>query len=122
MARLSPTLPPSASSASRHDLPAAHQRDADVAEGGGDRRVRLVDRHLDALHAREGGKHRVGDAAGGGLDQPESLRGEGLRRAFDHLVVGDGVDHLVGARRRGEIDGQIEIDGEGLPDLGLVAP
>ena len=51
-------------------LARSHQGDADIAEGRGDRRVRLVDRHRDRLHAREGRQHRVGDPAGGGLDQP----------------------------------------------------
>ena len=41
-------------------------------------------------------------------------------RAFDHLVVGDGVHDLVRARGVGEIDLELEIDGEGLADLGLV--
>src|SRR5207249_1747191 len=41
-------------------------------------------------------------------------------RGLDHLVVADRMRKLVGARGRGQIDGEHEIELEGLADLGLV--
>ena len=65
-------------------------------------------------------EHRVGDGAGGGLDQPVAARAERLARRLHHQVVGDGVLELVAARRFGQIDVEHQIELEGLADLGLV--
>ncbi len=69
---------------------------------------------------REALKHRLGDGAGGGLDQPVAARAERFARRLHHHVVGDGVLELVAARGFGEIDIERQIELEGLPDLGLV--
>src|SRR5262249_13046224 len=45
---------------------------------------------------------------------------ERLARDLDHLVIAHGVRELVGARSRGEIDVEHDVEREGLPDLGLV--
>src|SRR3569623_2500502 len=41
-------------------------------------------------------------------------------RQGDDLVVGHRVGHLVAARRIGQVDGEFDVDGERLPDLGLM--
>ena len=63
------------------------------------------------------GQYRVGNAARRRFNQFEFLRTKRRAYALHHLVVGDRVHHLVGARRGGQIDRQREIDSEGLSDL-----
>src|ERR1700722_4445185 len=126
VARTSPTLPPSAMNPSaKVSAPAALwsralDDDADVVEGRGDRGMRLVHGDANAAHLRGGFQHRLGDGAGGGLDQAIAARAERFRRRLHHLVIGDGVLELVGVRGFGQIDIQYQIELEGLPDLGLV--
>src|SRR5215213_2401286 len=95
----SPTLPPSAISASAISLiaAAAQDRNPDVVEGGGDRGVRLVDGDADGGDLRETGEHGLGNGAGGGLHQAITPGPERLARNIDHLIVADGVGELVGA-------------------------
>src|SRR4051812_44702221 len=94
----SPTLPPSAISASAIalsfalSLALAPDRDADIVEGRGDRGVRLVDRDADRRHLAETFEHRIGHRAGRGLDQPVTLGAEGFARHHHHLIVAHGVD------------------------------
>src|SRR5262245_6417577 len=96
MARLFPTLPPSASSAS--GMAAPHKRHPNVAEGGCDRGVRLVYRDAHGSHAGKSREHRFGGSAGGSLDQAKALGTKRFAHAIDDLVVGDGIDDLVRAR------------------------
>src|SRR6516164_4749978 len=77
-------------------------------------------RHFRRVHARKRGEHRIDDTARCGFDQAEALAAERLGRAIDDLVVGNGVDHLVRAGCRGQIDFEVEIKRESLPHLGLV--
>src|SRR6187399_2263788 len=109
IARLFPTLPPSASSAS--GMAAPHKRNPDVAEGGRDRGVWLVYRDAHRSHAWKSRKHGVGRSTGGSLDQAKAL---GAKR-FAHAI-----DDLVGARRGREVDLEVKIDDKGLPHLGFV--
>ena len=83
-------------------------------------RVRLVHGDADAADRRKALQHRVGDRAGGGLDQPVAPRAKRLARDFDQLLVGHRVLELVAARGLGEIDVEQEIEPESLADLGLV--
>src|SRR5215470_8375889 len=100
MARLFPTLPPSASSASAMTAP--HERHADIAEGRGNRGVRLVDRDAHRAHARKSSKDGIRDPAGRGLDQTKTLAAEYLTHAIDHFVIRDRVHDLIrtGGRRK----------------------
>src|SRR5882672_4665447 len=118
VARTSPTLLPSASSASA--MAGARDGDADVRECGGDRRMRLVNRYPHRRHFCKAREDRIGDRAGGGLDQPIALGAERPARDLDDLVVADRVGELVGVRSGRKIDVEDEIELEGLPDLGLV--
>src|SRR3984957_16923768 len=109
VARTSPILPPSAMNASaKVSAPAALRSralddDTDVVEGGGDRGMRLVHGDANAAHLGIVLKHRLGDGAGGSLDQPIAARAERFRRRLHHLVIGDGVLELVAARGFGQI-------------------
>src|SRR5215510_9582988 len=105
VARASPTLPPSASTASV--MARAKDLDAHVAERRRDRSVRLVHRHAHAADARELPEQSVGDRAGGGFDQPVGPGAERLGR-------------LVGVARLGKVDVGREIERERLAHLGLV--
>ncbi len=123
MARLLPTLPPERQQRLGHDPPAVRLRTSVTptslkiaAIGACGLWIVTVTR----VHRRECRQHGVGDVAGGGFDQPETLRAEDLARAFDDLVVGHRVHDLVRMRGGGEINREFEIDGEALPDLGLV--
>src|SRR2546430_17616866 len=70
VARTSPTLPPSAISASAmRGLPRARQHHADVVEDRSDRRVRLVNGDLDGSDARKRRQYGVRHGAGGALQQ-----------------------------------------------------
>src|SRR5580704_7393957 len=86
VARTSPTLPPSAMNASaKASAPAALlaralDDDADIVEGSGDRRVRLVHGDANAAHLGVARQHRLGDGAGGRLDQSIAARAERFRR------------------------------------------
>src|SRR5215831_9814943 len=122
IARLFPTLPPSASSASAgfSAMAAPHQRDADIVECRGDRRMRFVNRDPHRTHAWEIRKHRIGHPAGGGLDQTIAFTAECFAHAIDDLIVGDCVDDFVGARRGGKLDLEIEIELERLSDFRLM--
>src|SRR6478672_1680403 len=91
--RLSPTLPPSASSASAMARP--HQSHANVVERGGYRRKRLVNRYPHGTHEWKIGKECVGNAPGSGFDQTEALRTERVARRADDLVIGHGIHDLV---------------------------
>src|SRR6202008_1189533 len=93
MARLFPTLPPSASSASAMTAP--HERHADIAERRGNRGVRLVDRDAHRAHARKSSKDGIGDPAGGGFDQTKTLAAECLAHTIDHFVKRPGFHDLV---------------------------
>src|SRR5580704_3287049 len=94
--------------------------DADVVEGRGDRGVRLVHGDADVAHLGVMLQHRLGDGAGGRLDQPIAAGAERLRRGLHHLVVGHSVLEHVAARGFGEIDIEHQIELKCLPDLGLV--
>src|SRR5579862_269368 len=94
--------------------------DADIGEGRGDRRVRLVHGDADAADLWELVEHRVGDRAGGGFDQAIAAGAECLTRRLHRRVVGHRVLELVGARGLGEVDVERQIEPEGLADLGLV--
>src|SRR6476469_3962543 len=118
MALLFPTFPPRASSAST--MATSHQRDTDIFERRGNRRVRFVDRDPHRAHARKIRQHGIGDAAGGRLDEAVSLAAEGFGRAIHDLVVGHRIDHLVRAGGGRQVDFKIEVEQEGLPHLGLV--
>src|SRR5262245_64292581 len=87
VSRAWPTLPPSARNASA--MTRARDGDADVVEGCGDRRMRLVHRHL---HRHDLGKrieHGVSNRAGGGFNEPMALCAERAARHLDHLVVAE---------------------------------
>src|SRR5262245_53380493 len=118
MARLFPTLPPSASSAST--MAAPHQRYADVVKFRSNRSMRLVDRDPHRADAMKSRKDGIGNAARGRLNQPIALSTEGFGDAFDDLVVRDGVDDFVGACSRRKINFEVEVDRETLPHPGLV--
>src|SRR6266700_2615298 len=118
VARTSPRLPPSASSASA--MAGARDGDTDVAECGGDRRMRLVNGHPHRCHFGKAREDRIGDRAGRGLDQPIALGAERPARDFDDLVVADRVGELVGMRGGRKINVKDEIELEGLPDFGLM--
>src|SRR5947207_12813850 len=118
MARLSPTFPPSASSASAMATP--HQRHANVIEGSGDGSVWFVNSDSHRSDTRKSRENRVSDPAGGGLDQAIALRAKRFARAIDHLVVGNCIHNLVRTSGSGKIDFKIKVKSEGLPDLGLV--
>src|SRR4029077_13065953 len=118
MARLFPTLPPSASSALAMTAP--HQRHADIAESSGNRSMRLMNCDPHRAHARESFEYRVRHTSCGRLNQTEPLRGKCVARAIDDFVIRNGVHDLVGARRGSEIDLKIEIDREALPHFCLV--
>src|SRR6266700_2617374 len=118
VARASPRLPPSASSASA--MAGARDGDTDVAECGSDRRMRLVNGHSHPRHFGEARKDRIGDCASRGLDQPIALGTERPARDLDDLVVADRVGQLVGMRGGREIDVKDEIELEGLSDFGLM--
>src|SRR5262249_4343276 len=60
------------------------------------------------------------DRAGRGFDQPIATGAKRLARDLDDLVVAHRMRELVGARSRGEVDVEHEVEVEGLPDLGLV--
>src|SRR3984957_15418676 len=130
VARTSPTLPPSASSASVKTaarktstmlaVARAFDRHADVIEGGGDRGVRLVHGNANAGNLRTALKYRLGNGAGRGFDQPVTAGAKRLARGLRHHVVGDGVFQLVGARRDRKIDIKDKIEPERLPDPGFV--
>src|SRR5882757_4260396 len=93
VARASPTLPPSAISASATALaPDGH---ADVVEDRRDRRMRLMDGDPHRGDAGKARKHLVGDRAGSGLDQAVAPGREGTRDGLDDARIGDRVDHLV---------------------------
>src|SRR6187455_2071131 len=111
----SPTLPPSAISASAmfSIAAAAEDRNPDIVEGGGDRGVWLVDGDADGGDLLETGEHGLGDGAGGGLHQAIALCPERLARNIDHLIVADSVGELVGARGLRQIDVEHEIEVEG---------
>src|SRR4051812_17614807 len=98
----SPTLPPSAISASAMTL--AENGHADAFEGCGDRGMRLVDGDPDGGDLLETIEHRFGNGAGGRLHQAIALGPEGFACDIDHLVVADGVGELVGARGLGQVD------------------
>src|SRR5215211_892312 len=114
VSRTSPTLPPSASSASATVTIRAgtHQSDADIGEGRGDWSVRFMHRHLYRSHPRESGKDSVCHHAGGGFDQFTALRGKGAGRRFGKGGVGYRVGELVGARRVRKIEQQLKIENE----------
>src|SRR5262245_48431952 len=116
--RTSPTLPPSASSASTMAL--AQDRYADIVEDGGDRRMRLVDGDPHRRHLGEPCEQCLGGNGGGGLDQPEALTGKRAGRGIDDRRVGHGVGELVARAGAGKIDGELEIDDEALSDLFLM--
>src|SRR5438105_2337917 len=118
MARLSPTFPPSASSASA--MAAPHQRHAHVIEGGGDWSMRLVNTDPHRADTRKGGEDCVSDPAGSGLDQTVALCAKRFAHAIDCLVVGHGIQDLVRTSGGRKIDFQVKVKDEGLPDLGLV--
>src|SRR5260221_7842475 len=122
VSRVSPTLPPSAISASgiALALALAVDRDADVVEGRGDRRMRLVDRDADRGHLLKAAEQCIGDGAGRGLYQPVALGAKRLARDRHHLVVADRIGELVAARCLGQVDVEHEIEREGLADLGFV--
>ena len=65
-------------------------------------------------------KHRFGNGAGRGFDQPVAAGAKRLAHRLHHHVVGDGVLELVGARGRGKIDIKDKIEPERLPDFGFV--
>src|SRR4051812_29001000 len=98
----------------------AEDRDADVVEGRGDRRMRLVHGNPDSCDLAELVQHGLGNGSGRGLDQPIALSAERLARHQDHLIVADRVGKLVGARRLSEVDVERQIEREGLADLRLV--
>src|SRR5262249_51380827 len=60
------------------------------------------------------------DGAGGSFDQAIAARRERLRRRLDDARIGHRVDQFVARRRVGEVDRELEIDDEPLPDLLLV--
>ena len=70
---------------------ARSMRHADIVEDRGDRRMRLVHRDAHALDLGKLREHRVGDRAGGGLDQPVALRARTPRSP---------ISTIAGRRRR----------------------
>src|SRR5262245_46507571 len=93
VSRASPTLPPSASRALA--TARSFDGDAEIGEGRGDRRMRLVHRHPHRGDLGKAMEHGVGNGAGGGLDQTIAARAEHLACELDHLIVADRVDELV---------------------------
>src|SRR4029077_14596244 len=118
MARLFPTLPPSASSASAMTAP--HERHADIAEGCRNGSVRLLGWGPCRAHARRSGEDRSRDPASGGLDEAVTLRAKRLARTIDHLVIRDRVHDLVRTGGSRKIDLKVQVECEGLPNLGLM--
>src|SRR5215472_8021346 len=116
VSRTSPILPPSATSASAMVLAVAYDGDPDAGKSRRDRGMRLVHGDPHPQNLREPLEDGFGDRAGRGLDQPTPTGAERLARDLNDLVIAHGVRELVGARSRGEID----VELEGLPDLGLV--
>src|SRR5262249_3075478 len=113
-------LPPSATSASAMVLAVADDGDPDTGKGRCDRRVRLVPGDSPPRDLREAIEDGLGDRAGRGFDQPIATGAKRLARDLDDLVVAHRMRELVGARSRGEVDVEHEVEVEGLPDLGLV--
>src|SRR5262249_46606559 len=75
---------------------------------------------LDGADTRKGRQDRIGDRAGGALQQLVIGVLECGDRRRHHIGVGHGVGQMIGARGFGEIGIQLEIDDKALPDLGLV--
>src|SRR5690242_3878009 len=96
MARLFPTLPPSARSAS--GMAGPHKRYPDVVESRCEWGVGLVYRDAHGSHAWKRREHSVGGTAGGSLNQAEALGAKRFAHAIDDFVVGDGIDDLIRAR------------------------
>src|SRR5215467_2143166 len=122
---MSPILPPSATSASAMVLSAmvlavAYDGNPDAGKGRRDRRMRLVHGDPHPQDLREPVEDGFGHRAGRGLDQSIATGAKSPARDVDDLVVAHGMRELVGARRRGQIDVEHEVELEGLPDLGLV--
>src|SRR5262245_20166313 len=118
---MSPILPPSATSASAMVLSAmvlavAYDGNPDAGKGRRDRRMRLVHGDPHPQDLREPVEDGFGYRAGRGLDQSIATGAKRPARDVDDLVVAHGMRELVGARRRGQHD----VELEGLPDLGLV--
>src|SRR5688500_12487551 len=102
VARTFPTLPPSAISASA--MTRALDRYADVLEGGGDWRVRLVHGHAHGGNLRKAREHGVSDGARCRFHQSIPAGAECLARDRHHLVVAHGVRKLVRVRGAGQVD------------------
>src|SRR6476646_6135932 len=122
VARTSPTLPPSAISTSAISgrLPLARQHHTDILKDCGNGRMRLVHGDLDRVDARKRREYRVGNGAGGALQQLVVGVLERRRRGRHHAGVGYGVGQMIGARGFRQIRGKFEIDDKTLPDFGLV--
>src|SRR5258708_7587974 len=122
VARTSPTLPPSAinTSAMTGLSASAGQDHPDVVEDRGDRRVRLVHGDLERADAGECGQNGVGNRPGRALQQLVIGVFEGRGRGRHHVGIGHGVGQAVRARGIREIGGQLQINHEALPDLGLM--
>src|SRR6516165_9989642 len=101
-------------------LAVADDGDPDAGKSRRDRGMRLVHGDPHPQDLREPLEDGFGDRAGRGLDQPTPTGAERLARDLDHLVIAHGVRELVGARSRGEVDVEHDVELEGLPDLGLV--
>jgi len=82
----------------------ANDGDADIGEGRGDRRMRLVHGHAHLRNLAETIEHGFGDGAGRSLDQSVATLAKRLARDFDDLIISDGVRELVGLRGLCQID------------------
>src|SRR5262245_473156 len=96
VALASPTLPPSASSASA--MTPAGDGAARVPKNGRDRGVRLANRDAHRGDLGEFCQQRVGDGPAGGLDQAVVAPCEDGRGGIDDRAVIDRIGELVGAR------------------------
>src|SRR5262245_64812198 len=108
IARLFPTLPPSASSASAMTAP--HQRYTYVVKSRSNRSMRLVNSDPHRAREMKGGEHGVSNPTGRSFDQPKALCTERFGNTFDNLFIRNGVNDLVRTCCSQKIDFKVKID------------
>ena len=99
----------------------ADEGDADIGESRRDRRVWLVDRDLDLGNTDEAFEDGLGHHASCGFHQLVTPRREGAGRGLGDRGIRDGIGEFVGIGRVRQIERQLDIEDESLPDAGLVA-
>src|SRR5439155_21878609 len=102
-------------------LPAgADQNDADVGKSRRDWRMRLVHRNPHVLHLAEAFEKGLRDGTGGALDKTIATGTKRLARNLHDLIITHSVSKLIGAGRFRAVDGEHQVEGEGVSDFRLV--